>query len=195
MTIINIYNIIKVDNKGGVFLKQDIKEIMHPLRIRILQLFSINTRMTARQMEDHLGDVALPTLYRHLNSLVKFDYLEVKEQIPNRGTVEKVYGLRVLDQAQSLEDLKKLSAKDHMQMFVQYQMQMLQDFNSYLDSDFDIIQDGASYKIATLHLTYEELIEMSKEMSEVLMKYIENKPTKDRYRLNLYTVSVPNKNK
>lgn len=176
-------------------MKQNIKELMHPLRIRILQLFSLNTRMTARDIEERLGDVALPTLYRHLNSLVKYEYLEVKEQIPNRGTMEKVYGLQELSKIESLEALQNLSAKDHMQMFVQYQLQMMQDFSNYLDTDFDILKDGASYRVATLHLTVEELLEMSKEMTEVLMKYIEQKPTKDRFALNLYTISVPNKQK
>lgn len=181
--------------KGVKRLKQTIKEIMHPIRIRILQLFDISTRLTARAIEERLGDVPLPTLYRHINSLVKYQYLEVKEVIPNRGTLEKVYGIQVPEHTNSLEAFQKLTAKDHLQMFLQYQMQMMQDFSNYVSADYDFISDGASYRIATLHITQAELLDMSKEMTTVLMKYIENKPTKDRYKLNLYTISIPNKEK
>jgi DNA-binding transcriptional ArsR family regulator len=66
--------------------------LIHPIRLRIVTTIS-DGRKTARQVAAAMPDVPQSSLYRHLNLLLEGGMLQVVEEIPVRGTVEKVYAL------------------------------------------------------------------------------------------------------
>ena len=66
--------------------------ILHPVRLRILLALADN-HWSARQIAQVMPDVAQATLYRHINALAEGNILQIVEERPVRGTVEKVYAL------------------------------------------------------------------------------------------------------
>jgi len=66
-----------------------LRALAHPLRLRLLELFGEQPR-TTMQVAALLGEP--PTrLYHHVNLLERAGLLRLREQRPNRGTVEKWY--------------------------------------------------------------------------------------------------------
>ena len=66
--------------------------ILHPVRIQIITAMSTQ-RMTARELSEVMPDIPQTTLYRHLNALLRGGVIQVVEEYPVRGTVERVYAL------------------------------------------------------------------------------------------------------
>ncbi len=58
-----------------------------PFKLKILQHFAEQPR-TTKQVADLMGEKA-PRLYRHVDSLIEHGILEVVEEKPKRGTVER----------------------------------------------------------------------------------------------------------
>lgn len=195
LTIITLYIIIIIDNKGGGCVKNTIKDLMHPVRVRIIQLFVHDEHRTTSEIHEILEDIALPTLYRHLHKLLTLKVLEVVKEEKIRGTVEKTYGLNNAYQEKAVKDYKSITKEEHIHLFFGYLMQMLQEFEQYFQDDFDILRDGLSYRLATFHLNTDELIEMSQKMNEVLMEYYQKAPSKDANEYLLYSISIPKRKK
>ena len=88
MTIIKNDNIIKIE-KGGVPMKlSDV--ITNPVRMKIMQFLQGNTAATTKQISEAIPDVPAPTLYRHINYLLKEEVLIVKEERKVRGSLERL---------------------------------------------------------------------------------------------------------
>src|SRR4051812_45236132 len=77
---------------GAPLLKRpvsDLRALAHPLRLRMMELFSERPR-TTKQVAELLGQP--PTrLYHHVAALERAGLLVLKETRPNRGAVEKWY--------------------------------------------------------------------------------------------------------
>ena len=61
-------------------------------RLRIVQAL-VGAPMTPLQLRDLLGDVSQATLYRHLNQLADGGLVEVVDERPVRGRVERTYAV------------------------------------------------------------------------------------------------------
>ena len=95
--------------------------LLHPVRIRIMQLAASAPDLTARQLADALPDVPPATLYRHLGRLVEAGLLTVIEERPVRGATEKVYALPDGDPLQVLPHREDASAEEHFRAFLGFQ--------------------------------------------------------------------------
>ena len=86
--------------------------ILHPVRMRIIQ-YLINQKLTAQQLKELLPDIPQASMYRNLKKLVESGVIHIVDEIPNRGTVEKVYSIHNPSKASiSPEDLKKFSKEE-----------------------------------------------------------------------------------
>src|SRR5690625_1873025 len=112
-------------------LKKKLEVVLHPVRVRILQTLMNGERLTARQMSAKLPDVSVPTLYRHLNTMVEVQVIEVVEENQIRGTLEKVYALPNQN-VFSQQDLKDATPEDHMDYFLTFMTSLLSQFNEYI---------------------------------------------------------------
>ena len=65
------------------------KVLADPLRLRILESLCEEAR-TTKQVADKMGEKA-PRLYRHVDALVDEGLLELIEEKPKRGTIERYY--------------------------------------------------------------------------------------------------------
>ncbi|GCE24212.1 hypothetical protein KDK_80120 [Dictyobacter kobayashii] len=72
---------------------------------------------TVQQLSKDLPEVASPTLYHHLNLLVKAGILEVVKTEQKRGTYEKTYALVQGNAVLSKDELAEATHEDLMRFF------------------------------------------------------------------------------
>ena len=77
--------------------------LLHPIRLRIIQTFLGDRRLTTGQLRLEIADVAPATLYRQVATLAQAGVLTVVDERRVRGTVERTYALSIAD-AQLTED-------------------------------------------------------------------------------------------
>src|SRR4051794_12982276 len=91
--------------------------ILHPIRMRIIQSL-INQQRTAQQLKELLPDIPQASLYRHLKRLVEAGVIHIIDEIPNRGTIERVYSLQDPAKATiSADKLNSFTKDEHLDLF------------------------------------------------------------------------------
>ena len=166
--------------------------ILHPVRLQVLQTFLGGVQLTTGQIAEALPDIAIATLYRHVEKLTKADILTVVAERPIRGTVEKVYALQEVRANLSPTDLANTSREDHLQYFTIFVASLLGDYTRYLERDeIDLLADGVGYRQAAMYLNDEEFQEMVAALQGVLKPFLELKPRSDRRRRLLSTILMP----
>jgi Fe2+/Zn2+ uptake regulation proteins len=166
--------------------------ILHPVRMRIIQALAGGKRMTAQQLLDRLGDVPQATLYRQLKKMTDAGVLLVAEEIPVRGTLEKVYMLPEKGAEISDEELKQASAEDHLALFMQFAASIIGGYGRYLQQpDADLFKDGVSYRQISLYLTDEENVRLIRSIWDLLKKAANNEPNEQRRRRLFSVIGFP----
>jgi DNA-binding transcriptional ArsR family regulator len=166
--------------------------ILHPIRLRILQAFIGDRQLSPRQLCEILSDVPQATLYRHFNKLTQAGILTVVAERAVRGTVEKFYSLQEQNAELSSQDLAVLSREDHQRYFIAFIATLLTEFEQYLQRDeIDLEKDGVGYRQVALHLSEEELEQLTQSLHETLKPFLENKPSKQRERFLLSSILIP----
>ncbi|WP_316571799.1 helix-turn-helix domain-containing protein [Neobacillus sp. YIM B06451] len=166
------------------------KLILHPVRMKIVQSLVNGRHRTAFEIMNHLKEVPQATLYRHLNKLQEAGLIEVVQENPVRGTVEKVYALKQTFHTQ----LGTISKDQHLELFFTFLAQLMGTYEHYLSTDFDLVRDGVSYRVARMHLTDEEFMELAQNIRRLINEAMENEPSDERMPRNLATIVIPEKN-
>jgi DNA-binding transcriptional ArsR family regulator len=165
--------------------------LLHPIRLRIIQAL-IGNPMTPLRLKEVLGDVAQATLYRHVNQLHEGGLLEVVDEQPVRGGVERTYG--VVTEAVSLgqDAYEDADAEEHIRYFATFLGTLLDSFGAYLEAgDPDFVADGVGYRQVPLWLTDEEFTELAAEIGEAMRERLGNEPGEGRTRRLISTVLMP----
>lgn len=166
--------------------------ILHPVRMRIIQALVRGERMTAQALQQRLSDVPQATLYRHLKKLADAGVLRVAEEIPVRGTVEKVYELPAMGAEISVEELKQASGDDHLTYFMQFAAGLISEYGRYLQGgQTDLVKDGVSYRQYPVYLTEEENLQLLKDIRSLIVKAMANEPAEGRRRRWLAVIDFP----
>lgn len=157
--------------------KDAIKAIMHPVRMKIIQELGIRQQATTKEIQEACADTSQATLYRHLKSLLSLEIIEVVSENRINGIIEKVYGLKKDGLNSVVSDPKNLTKDDYLRLFSQYIISLLSDFSEYMNHK-DALKDVANnigFSSVSIYLTNEEMMELSKELSESIMKRIQNR--------------------
>lgn len=168
--------------------------ILHPVRLRIITSIS-NDQVTAKEIADALPEVSQSTLYRHINTLVEGGMLQVVAEIPQRGTVERVYSL-VAPPSLTPEDLQGLSKAECQQMFTVVLTTMLKEALDYLDKqpddeEINVLESGFDLTKVQVNLSADEIRAMNQEICGILMRAADNKPAEGRKRVSVSSVFIP----
>ena len=140
--------------------------LLHPIRLRIVSAMT-GDRVTAKDLAKALPDIPQTTLYRHINVLVDGGLLEVVDEIPQRGTVERVLGFKV-PPSLSPEDLTGLSKEEYQQTFTLILTNLLQEAINSLNSlpddrEIDLLGEGYQFSQIQLNLNNQEYEKLNKE--------------------------------
>lgn len=172
------------------------KLILHPVRMKIIQALLGGQKLTVQQMLDIVKDVPQATFYRHLNKLVDAEVITVVEEHQVRGTIEKVYAVNLQKANVTADDLKETSNEEHLNYFLTFLMNLLGDFEQYLQGDnIDLMKDGVSYRQTKLHLNDEEFVQFITEIRSVYERAAQKTPSLERRTRTVATIIIPEKEK
>jgi DNA-binding transcriptional ArsR family regulator len=166
--------------------------ILHPIRMRILIALA-GRQKTSQELASELPDIPQATLYRHINRLAKAGLLEVVEERPARGAVEKVYTVGAHTSMLTAEEMADFSKDDHMRYFITFVASLLDDFSRYLQHSHtvDMATEVVGYNKFPLELSDEEFQSLSAKMNEALAPYLDNPPGQDRQRRLFSFIVMP----
>ena len=165
--------------------------LLHPIRLRIVQAL-VGNPMTPLRLKEQLGDVAQATLYRHLNQLADGGLLEVVDERPARGGVERTYGVVASAVSLTAEELENATSDDHFRYFATFVGTLLADFATYLEaSGLDLAADRVGYRQVPLWLTDDEFDVMVAKMTQAVQESLDNEPAPGRRRRLLSTIVMP----
>lgn len=139
--------------------------LSNPARMRIAQYLQMHGEATTKQISEACADIPAPTLYRHIQFLLKEDVLVVKEERKVRGSLERLLALNE----------NKWSAKtnaDFADVAYQFLMSLYGSFQRYSEQEMrDPAEDMLSLRTVILTLTDETFYSFFKEYRELLAKY------------------------
>lgn len=167
------------------------KLLLHPVRLRIIEAFLGDRKLTTADLRAELPDIPSATLYRHLNRLIDAGVLDVVSERKVRGAFERTYvkhgRLNI-----SPDELAKLSREELRQVFLSYVAALLADIDHYLERDAaNLRAGGATLRIAAAWLTDDELRELATGFGKLLQPYLDRPDTPDRTRRVLRTIVLP----
>ena len=165
--------------------------IIHPIRLRILQVLS-RAPATTHKISETLADVPVSSLYRHLRLLLEGELIVISETRLIHGIEEKAYQIAKVPRL-TQEDLVDLSSEEHLQYFTIYLVTLLEGFKKYLESspEIDYLRDRTGYTEIEFWATGEELDQLSKSINQSIKTLMENKPSKDRRLQKLAIITHP----
>lgn len=166
--------------------------LLHPIRLRIIQIFINGRELTVQQVAEYLKDIPQATLYRHFNLLVQGNILSVIQQNQVRGTIEKVYTLAAGGNSTSGKE-DEIDREGMMQQFILFVTMLIDDFEAYTnrEGEIDPYQDGISFRQASFYLNDDELRQLYMKIGEAFQEAAENKPSADRQRRTISTILMP----
>lgn len=165
--------------------------LLHPIRLRIVQAL-IGSPMTPLRLKETLGDVAQATLYRHIRQLHDGGLLEVVDETPVQGGVERTYGVVVEAVSLGQAQYDGASSEDHLRYFTTFLGTLIDAFGAYLEeggADFEA--DGVGYRQIPIWLTDEEFDEVVAALSDAVRPVVDNAPSLGRRRRLLTTIVMP----
>lgn len=166
--------------------------ILHPIRFKIIQRFLDGKKRTAKTLAKEVDDIPQATLYRHLDTLVKTNILQVVEENQIRGTIEKVYALDLSAIQISPEEIQNISKEDHLQYFMFFTAQLTKEFEAYLQREtVDFARDGVGYRQRHFYLSDDELQQFMADLNKVFQKYSNYAPGEKRTLRLFSTVIMP----
>lgn len=157
--------------------------LLHPVRARILQTLLGADELTTAQLRDQLPDIAPATMYRHVAALAQADILEVVQETPIRGTVERSYRVRQDRALVDADARASMTKEDHRRAFTVFTGAMLADFDRYLaHDDTEPAREGVMYRQGAVWLTDEEFTALVEELEAVVARHTKTKPDDGRSR-------------
>ena len=166
--------------------------LLHPHRLRIVQAFLGRDRLTTADLRALLPDIPTATLYRQITTLLDGGVLEVVEERPTRGAVERTFALAGDRAVVTPEEAAAMTVDDHRRAFLTFVAGLLADFDRYLDGEApDLMRDLVGYRQVGLNLSDEELVEMIGELNAVIVPRLELPPAPGRRRRIFTTMLMP----
>ncbi|SDX99416.1 Helix-turn-helix domain-containing protein [Micromonospora pattaloongensis] len=166
--------------------------LLHPVRLRIVQVFLGDRALTTAELRDELPDVPPATLYRHVGTLADGEVLEVVAERRVRGAVERTYRLRSGNTVVRGADAAAMSVEEHRRAFMTFVAALLGDYDRYLArQDVDLERDLVGYRQAAMYLTDDELRDLIGDLAAVFAPRLAHEPAEGRTRRLLSTILMP----
>lgn len=141
--------------------------LTNPARARVIQYLQIHKEATTKQISEAIPDIPAPTLYRHINFLLKENLLIIKEERKVRGSLERL--LAINTDMWSAETGSNLS-----DMAYQFLMSLYMRFQEYSTmGNTDPIVDKLCLRTCILSLTDNSFDSFLREYAELIGRYQE----------------------
>jgi len=165
----------------------DAAEILHPIRLRIVQLLLGEAGLTTTQLSQRLSDVPIATLYRHIGRLGKSDVIVVEKSVKVRGAVEKTYRLNDSFAQLGYGDFAKLKPEEMNAIFIAFCAGLIADFAQYTGSgDVNLARDQVQFSQVPVWATDTEMTQFNETLSAGLDRLHAQTPDAGR-NLRIFT--------
>jgi len=165
-----------------------------PVKSKIIMEIHEQGRITTRQIAQIFDEIPQATLYRYMKKMHSDGIIKVVDEIPVRGTIEKVYAL-AFDLSKSNEAvIEENDGKAYLQMATLYMLGILREFKEYSDkADVNLSGDGTGFSHAPIYATTDELTEILTQIKDILSPHLSNPPGGERKLRNLSIIITPPK--
>lgn len=166
--------------------------LLHPVRLRIVQVLRDGQELTTHQIRELLPDIPIATLYRHIASLVDADVVQVADERPVRGTTEKIYRIAPTLANLTAEELDALTPDDLLTVFTVFTSGTIRDMDAYLHAGTpDLVEDRVNFAQADFWASDEEIDEFLGTVTDALLQLRTNLRQADRRPRRLTTLLMP----
>lgn len=166
--------------------------LIHPVRLRIVAEFGGRTR-TTQELAQGLPDIPTATLYRHVGILHDGGVLEVVDERPARGAVERTF--RVAEGGDRLEpqDFADATRDDLLAHFQAFVASLVDTVAAALtDTDpVELLAAGLSANRAVVHLSDDERDHFSGRLDALVTEMLSIAPGPDRRPFTLGSIVIP----
>lgn len=166
--------------------------LLHPVRMRIVQALAAHGPGSAKDLREHLPDIAPATLYRHVKALFEAGFLEVEAEKRVRATVERRY--RLVEGATVLQgaDLEDVAPAEHLRWFNGFTAVLVDAFARYLGrGEPDLVRDRVRYRLLPLHLSDEEADAFAADLEALCSRYGQLPPGPGRAQRSFAFLTLP----
>lgn len=141
------------------------KVLSNPVRIQVMQYLQTHGEATTKQISEAISDVPAPTLYRHINALLKEEVLLVKEERKVRGSLERLLAVNV-------KTMSAAANSNISETAYQFLMELYMRFQKYGCRDnADPQKDRLSLRTCILTLTDDSFDSFMQDIAAVINKY------------------------
>lgn len=154
--------------------------VLHPLRMRILHAMGSGAERTTAELCAGLSDVSPASVYRHVGVLADAGVLEVVGERRVRGAVERRYRLRSEQVAIDRDLAASMSLEDHRSGFAAAMATLIAEFNAYLKTVPNPLQDSVGYRQAAIWLDQDEVSQLMGQLRDLIVASRNNKPRPGR---------------
>lgn len=142
-----------------------VKVLSNPIRMQVMQYLQTYGEATTKQISESLKDIPTPTLYRHINVMVKEEVLLIKEERKVRGSLERLLAINYEKMSSTLHsNIADTSYKFLMELYMRFQKYSC-------NSDADLKKDRISLTTCILKLTDDSFDDFINEINTTLKKY------------------------
>lgn len=164
--------------------------ILHPVRMRILMAVA-GKPMTAGQIAAILSDVAQATLYRHIRLLADAGMLQIVEERPMRGTVEKVYALDPGQTFLNADEAAVMTRDQLLRTFTMFVTSLIGDFERYLQQENIEPAREISFQKMLVYLSDEDLEKVNQAVNAALLPLMSSPTGEGKKRRILVSILIP----
>lgn len=158
--------------------------ILHPIRIRMIQLLAYHPSMTVTALAESMSDIPRSSIYRHMHILSENKIVNVVKEEKIRGTYERAYALNT-DRGQTSEDQAEKDVSGLL-------LKLFSDFSRYFRSaDASPLDDKLFCSTNSLLLSDEEFELFKDEIYGVMKKHINLLPENGRKTRTISIISSP----
>jgi DNA-binding transcriptional ArsR family regulator len=165
--------------------------VIHPIRLRIIETLH-GERLTPQQIGAEMPEVPPATLYRHIRALLQAGILQVVEERPVHGALEKVYALHEEAAYLSAEELSQITQAECQRYFAVFTASLTNHMARYLQQEtINLYTEGVSFFENQLYMSDVEAVEYRRDLKSLLEKYGRNEPSPERRRRIVAFVNIP----
>lgn len=163
----------------------DINEIMdcivNPVKSKIILAIREMGKCTAKELLNTNSDIPQATLYRTLNRLVETEIIVVVAENKVRSIIEKVYAINKDFNPNSNPIVLENNGEAYFKLFSNFIMELMNEFKKYAElPSINIMEDGSGFSATPIYASMEELEEMSKKLTEIVIPYQKMNPSKSK---------------
>lgn len=160
------------------------KVLTNPVRMQVMQYLQTHGEATTKQISKAITNVPAPTLYRHINTLLKEEILLVKEERKVRGSLERLLAINA-------EKMEKAVNSRISETAYRFLMGLFMKFERYGSKpDADPQKDRLCLRTCVFTLTDSSFDSFMQEIGAVIDKY-QNAEKNGKLR-SISFISAPN---